>query len=67
MSVIYGSDDPLIAPESTTDAIRRACAMGDVITWREEPGKGHTDLKVNDQFNWLAQRFAAQPVTSDCR
>jgi hypothetical protein len=66
MSVIYGSDDPLIAPESTTDAIRRACAMGDVITWREEPGKGHTDLKVSDQFNWLAQRFAAQPVTSDC-
>ncbi|WP_246240411.1 lipase family protein [Mycolicibacterium madagascariense] len=67
MSVIYGSDDPLITPASITAALQRACAMGDVIAWREEPGRGHVDLGVGDQFDWLMQRFANQPAVDDCR
>ena len=67
MSVLYGSDDPLTTPASITGALERACAMGDVITWREESGSHHADLSVTDQLDWLMQRYANQPVVDDCR
>ena len=66
MSVIYGADDTYIDARWTTDAIARACALGGVIDWELQPHKGHGDIDIESQFQWLADRFAGKPAPNDC-
>jgi hypothetical protein len=66
MSVVYGGVDEYIAPEWTEEAIRRACDLGGVVTTDFQPDKGHGDLDFASQVDWLAQRFAGDPVTAGC-
>lgn len=64
--VVYGDEDTYIDASWTTAAIARACALGGLIQWRIEEGKGHLDVNPSDQSSWLAGRFAGDPLESGC-
>jgi hypothetical protein len=66
LSVIYAGRDSFIDAPWTTDAIARACALGGAVVWELQSDKGHGDVDVASRFNWLADRFAGIPVTSQC-
>ncbi|OBF30423.1 hypothetical protein A5724_24120 [Mycobacterium sp. ACS1612] len=66
LSILYGDADTLIDPQWTTDAIGRACALGGPIVWDLQPDKGHGNVDISTQFDWLADRFAGKPVVSEC-
>ncbi|KAA0118789.1 alpha/beta hydrolase [Mycolicibacterium sp. P9-22] len=66
LSVWYGGADTLVDAEWTAAAIARACAMGGTVTVQFEPDKGHGDVDLAGQLNWMATRFADKPVPNDC-
>ncbi|MDZ7887198.1 MAG: lipase family protein [Mycobacterium sp.] len=66
LSVWYGGADTLVDAEWTAAAIARACAMGGTVTVQFEPDKGHAGVDLASQLNWMATRFANQPVPNDC-
>lgn len=66
LSVWYGGADTLVDAEWTAAAIARACAMGGTVTVQFEPDKGHAGVDLASQLNWMATRFADQPVPNDC-
>lgn len=67
LSIVYGTADQYVDDQWTTDAITRACALGDSMNVRLQPEKGHTDLDWIGQLYWLRDRFQGVPITSDCR
>jgi Secretory lipase len=66
LSVWYGGSDAYIDAEWTRAAIAKACAMGGTVTVQYEPDKGHGDVDLGTQVQWLTDRFAGQPVRNDC-
>ena len=66
LSVWYGGADTLVDAAWTAAAIERACAMGGTVTVQFEPDKGHAEVDLVSQLNWMATRFADQPVRNDC-
>lgn len=66
LSVWYGGADTLVDAQWTAAAIARACAMGGTVTVQFEPDKGHAGVDLASQLNWMATRFADQPVPDDC-
>ena len=66
MSVVYGGKDEYIAPAWTEGAMRRACALGGVVTADFQPDKGHGDLDFAGQVDWLAERFAGAAADNGC-
>lgn len=64
--VVYGDSDEFIDVQWTTAAIARACALGGDVTGDLQAGKGHGDVDVAAQVQWLADRFAGKPVASGC-
>lgn len=66
MSVWYGGADTLVDAAWTAAAIERACALGGTVTVQFEPDKGHAEVDLVSQLNWMATRFADQPVRNDC-
>jgi hypothetical protein len=66
LSVTYGGRDTYVDAQWTTDAIARQCALGGVVDWDLQPGKGHGDIDIVHQFDWMADRFADKPATSQC-
>ena len=66
LSVWYGGADTLVDAEWTAAAIARACAMGGTVTVQFEPDKGHAGVDLASQLDWMAKRFADQPVPNDC-
>ncbi|GLP78532.1 putative lipase [Mycobacterium antarcticum] len=66
LSVVYGADDTFIDARWTTDAIARQCALGGVVQWQLQSGRGHGDVDIASQFTWLADRFAGQPAVDQC-
>jgi hypothetical protein len=67
LSITYGTDDQLIDTQWTTSAIERACALGDTVVWTLQPGRGHADLDIDGQIQWLADRFRDIPLNAGCR
>jgi hypothetical protein len=66
LSVWYGGSDAYIDAEWTRAAIARACAAGGTVTVQYEPDKGHGDVDLGTQVQWLTDRFAGRPVRNDC-
>jgi alpha-beta hydrolase superfamily lysophospholipase len=67
LSIVYGTDDTVIDTQWTTDAINRACALGDTnLVWTLQPGKGHNDIDWTGQIQWLRERFAGKPLNGIC-
>jgi hypothetical protein len=66
LSVVYGTADPYIDAQWTTDAITRACALGDAMNIRLQAEKSHADLDWVGQLYWLRDRFQGVPIMNDC-
>jgi len=64
--VEFGSEDTFIDPPWTLAAIQRACELGGVVDWREDPGIGHGDVDWARGLAWLDDRFQGRPVTNEC-
>jgi hypothetical protein len=64
--VEFGSDDTFIDPVWTRAAITRACALGGVVDWREDPLAGHGDVDWTNGLTWLDDRFEGRPVANEC-
>ena len=66
MYVWYGGKDPFIDAEWTTEALKRACALGGEITIVYEPEGGHNPPDAEQLVTWMSDRFEGKPVTNDC-
>lgn len=67
MLVGYGAADQLIPPAWTEDAVRQACAMGDVIDAHVAVGQGHGILNFGSlPAEWLRARLAGDPAPDSC-
>ncbi len=66
MYVLWGTADTYIDADWTQAAVRRACAMGDVIEASEQPGKGHSDVDITSAVGWLKDRFDGKPAPANC-
>lgn len=67
MLVLVGGDDRLVNPAWTRDAVRRACAMGDVVSFHETPNEGHArPTDIDPAVAWIADRFAGTPAPDSC-
>jgi pimeloyl-ACP methyl ester carboxylesterase len=64
--VSYGGTDTFIDAQWTTDAIRRACAMGGSVTIEFDPTKGHSEVNIAKLLDWVGDRFAGVPAKNDC-
>ena len=67
LSVSYGGKDTFVDAQWTTDAIRRACALGGTITVNFDPQQGHEGADIVGQVQWMTDRFAGKPVANDCK
>jgi pimeloyl-ACP methyl ester carboxylesterase len=65
--VWYGGKDPYIDAAWTEAGIRRACALGGVITIDFDPEGGHNPASGAAVLAWLADRFAGKPAPNDCK
>ncbi|WP_304117916.1 lipase family protein [Mycolicibacterium bacteremicum] len=67
MLVVFGSEDQLVLPQWTRDAIGQACALGDVIDVIEAPGQGHGLVDVGlAPMDWLRGRLSGVPAPNSC-
>lgn len=66
LSVVYGAEDLYIDNRWTTDAISRACRLGNLMSIRLEPNSGHADLNWLSEIYWLRDRFENKPLINDC-
>jgi pimeloyl-ACP methyl ester carboxylesterase len=66
MLVMYGGRDPLIPPDWTERAVRRACMMGDAIELDLQPDKASTDIDVSSVFAWMRARLDGASAHDDC-
>lgn len=64
--ITYGTADLLIDSDWISDAIDRACALGDTIAFEVQEGRGHDDLDATSALSWLLDRFANKPANNDC-
>lgn len=64
--VEFGAKDTFIDPPWTLAAIRRACALGGVVDWHEDPDAGHGDVDWGRALPWLEDRFEGKPVINEC-
>lgn len=64
--VFYGGKDPFIDAAWTEAAIKRACAMGGVVTIEFDPDGGHNPANALNLIGWMADRFDGDPVENDC-
>jgi hypothetical protein len=64
--VLFGELDKVVSPAWTADAVRRACAMGDVIEAYSVPGKGHDDIDGSVALGWIKQRFDGVKAQNSC-
>ncbi|MCZ4518146.1 lipase [Rhodococcus ruber] len=65
MYVAYGGQDDVILPQWTADGVEKACALGDSVVVDEQADSGH-DVSDEAAIQFIADRFAGQPVTSTC-
>ncbi|MFZ2178751.1 MAG: lipase family protein [Rhodococcus sp. (in: high G+C Gram-positive bacteria)] len=67
MFVVVGGRDNLILPQWTSEAVEKACALGDVIAFESDPDQGHADGRaVPGAVQWIADRFAGVPPPNTC-
>ncbi|WP_199255167.1 lipase family protein [Mycolicibacterium mengxianglii] len=64
--VTYGSEDALVLPQWTAQAVERACGLGDNIMAIELPGQGHALDAGQRDYAWIADRFAGVPAVGNC-
>lgn len=67
MFVAYGTDDTLIDPRWTVDAVRRACRSGDTVDLRVVQGQPHGTLDLGPApQDWVDDRAAGARAPNSC-
>jgi pimeloyl-ACP methyl ester carboxylesterase len=66
MLILYGALDKVVAPQWTDGAVRRACALGDVIEAYVVPGHGHDDIDGQLALGWIKARFGGEDAHNSC-
>jgi pimeloyl-ACP methyl ester carboxylesterase len=66
MLVAYGDSDPILPAAWTTDAVSRACDLGDVIDVRVTEGQGHVPDISEEGTDWIMRRFDGITPTDSC-
>lgn len=67
MFVAYGTDDTLIDPRWTVDAVRRACRAGDTVDLRVVQGQPHGTLDLGPiPQDWVDDRAAGRRAVNSC-
>ncbi|MBC2639684.1 lipase [Rhodococcus wratislaviensis] len=67
MLVVVGERDNLILPQWTSQAVDKACALGDVVEFESQPEEGHADGRsVPGAVQWISDRFAGVPAPDTC-
>jgi hypothetical protein len=66
MLILYGALDKVVAPQWTDAAVRRACALGDVLEAYVVPGRGHDDIDGVVALGWIKQRFSGVEAHNSC-
>jgi pimeloyl-ACP methyl ester carboxylesterase len=66
MLILYGELDKVVSPPWTDAAVRRACALGDVVEAYLVPGRGHDDIDGSVALGWIQQRFAGVEANNSC-
>lgn len=64
--VEFGGRDTFVDPQWTVAAIERACALGGIVNWHEDPAAGHGDVEWVNGLRWLDDRFQGRPVVNEC-
>jgi pimeloyl-ACP methyl ester carboxylesterase len=64
--VLFGELDKVVAPQWTSEAVRRACELGGVVEAYLVPGRGHDDIDGTAALAWVSQRFAGVEARSSC-
>lgn len=66
MFVVHGDADDVVPVVWTTEAVRRACDMGDTVASFIAGGRGHGDFDPIVSLDWIMKRFAGAPADSTC-
>lgn len=66
LAVVYGDVDTYVDWRWTAAAIDRACHLGGTVVPRLEVGKGHLDLDISAQVEWLNGLFAGADAVNGC-
>jgi acetyl esterase/lipase len=65
--IIHGTEDPIVAPESSVALEQRLCDLGADVELRMVPGQHLVVLpETPDVVRWLRDRFAALPTAATC-
>jgi pimeloyl-ACP methyl ester carboxylesterase len=67
--VIAGEADQTVPIVAVREAVKKACAAKQSVTFRSYPGLDHDptmEKSTPDQFDWIRARFAGKPVVSNC-
>ena len=67
--VVQGSADVFVPPAMTDGFVKKACAVGDTVDYRQYPGADHggvINAAANDVTAWLADRVNDAAATSTC-
>ncbi|CAN7281259.1 lipase family protein [Mycolicibacterium frederiksbergense] len=66
MFVVHGDADDVVPVVWTTEAVRRACDMGDTVASFIAGGRGHGDFDPIVSLDWIMKRFDDAPADSTC-
>lgn len=66
MFVVHGDADDVVPVVWTTEAVRRACDLGDIVASFIAGGRGHGDFDPIVSLDWIMKRFDDVPADSTC-
>lgn len=66
MFVVHGDADDVVPVAWTTEAVQRACDMGDIVASFIAVGRGHGDFDPIVALDWIMKRFADAPADGTC-
>ena len=66
MFVVHGDADDVVPVVWTTEAVRRACDLGDTVASFIAGGRGHGDFDPIVSLDWIMKRFDDAPADSTC-
>ncbi|MFZ2526108.1 MAG: lipase family protein [Rhodococcus sp. (in: high G+C Gram-positive bacteria)] len=67
MLVMWGGQDPIVAPQSVQSAVDRACDLGSTVFAQELPNAGHAMEGAEPVVTqWVEGRMAGHPAPDNC-
>ena len=69
MLIVAGEGDQTIPVAAVREAARKMCDAGQAVAFRSYPGLDHDPVmekSTPDQLAWIRERYAGQPMVSNC-